>query len=113
MKKPFYHDAILATCQHKHLSVDEIFFSLKKEHPQIGIATVYRNIKTLTEQWKLIKVPVWNSWDRYEVACEDHAHIINAHGEIHDVTIPEDLLKQLHSLVEGKIEKLELNFYVS
>ncbi len=41
-------DAMLAH-QDKHLTVEELYQIVKTEHPEIGLATVYRNIQLLNE----------------------------------------------------------------
>lgn len=113
MKKHYYHEAIISLCTHKHLTTDEIFFSLKKKFPQIGIATVYRNVKSLTEIGKLTKVTVEGKNDCYEANHGNHGHIVDTStGTIQDIDIPQEILDKLSHLANRPVEKLELTLYV-
>ena len=46
----------------------------KHRIPDLGIATVYRNIKTFVEHGALLAVPVPGEPDRYEIAGKKHHH---------------------------------------
>lgn len=56
MRTPVYHEAIVATCDCKHLTVDEVFLVLKEIYPKIGYSTVYRNVEELVVLGKLRKI---------------------------------------------------------
>ena len=47
-----------AVCELKrHLTADEVYEFVKKDHPSIGKGTVYRNLAILTEEGAIRKVP--------------------------------------------------------
>ncbi len=56
------------------LSPQEVLASAKTDRPGLGIATVYRNIKALTQRGWLRSVGLPGSPDRYEVAGKEHHH---------------------------------------
>lgn len=56
------------------LSPQEILESSQSELPQLGIATVYRNVKALVEEGWLQTVEIPGEGLRYEVAGKEHHH---------------------------------------
>ena len=98
-------DAMLAH-QDKHLTVEELYQIVKTEHPEIGLATVYRNIQLLNELKIVEKLNLDDGYIRYELANEDEVHrhrhlICDQCGKVIEVT--EDLM--------GSIEKSFLESY--
>ena len=59
----------------KHLSCDEIYERISKNHPNIGIATVYRNIQLFEELNIVSKLTLDDGIGRYELSNLDgHSH---------------------------------------
>jgi Fur family ferric uptake transcriptional regulator len=56
------------------LTPQEALHDAKSHAPGIGIATVYRNLKALTENGYLVPVDVPGEPPRYEVAGKGHHH---------------------------------------
>jgi Fur family ferric uptake transcriptional regulator len=56
------------------LSPQEVLVQTQKNLPQIGIATVYRNIKAFVDSGTVRIVPIPGEPDRYEVAGKKHHH---------------------------------------
>lgn len=56
------------------LSPQEVLDATKIRMPDIGIATVYRNIKSFVEAGTLKTVPVPGQPDRYELGGKKHHH---------------------------------------
>lgn len=56
------------------LGPEEVHARALEEVPQLGIATVYRNINRLLEEGWLRAVKLPGAPDRYEVAGKDHHH---------------------------------------
>lgn len=60
----------------KHITAQELFENIKPQHPEIGFATVYRFLRTLTDHKVLSEVRVQGLPARYELANrEHHEHI--------------------------------------
>ncbi|MDK2808985.1 MAG: Fur family transcriptional regulator, ferric uptake regulator [Clostridiales bacterium] len=70
--------------EHKgaHLSVEEIYEMVKKESPEIGLATVYRTVQLLSELEIIDKVNLDEGYVRYEIGMlggeksHHHHHLI-------------------------------------
>lgn len=56
------------------LSPDEVLERGQEHVPGLGIATVYRNVKLLTEEGFLTEVDLPGSGARYELASRPHHH---------------------------------------
>ena len=70
-----------------HPSADWIFEKVKETNPNIGIATVYRNLKTLLEQKEIFKIDVGDGVDHYDAQVDvihDHTYCTNC-GAIGDI----------------------------
>lgn len=70
-----------------HPSADWIFEKMKEINPNIGIATVYRNLKTLLAQKEIIKVDVGDGLDHYDAQTDirhDHTYCTSC-GAIGDI----------------------------
>lgn len=81
-------DLVLKAVQElkRHLTADEVYEFIKKEHPTIGRGTVYRNLKILVEEGAIRKVEVPDSSDRFDFTLKDHYHVKCVKcGDIFDV----------------------------
>lgn len=66
-------DSFLST--HQHLTTEDLYLRLKKSHPNIGFATVYRTLKLFAESGIAQEIQFSDGQTRYE-----HLH----DGEHHD-----------------------------
>ena len=87
----------------KHLTVDELYALLKKKNENIGIATVYRNLKLLEADGNVEKVHMFDGAPCYKILeknCEhSHHHLIcKSCNEIID--FEEDLLEAVEKIIE-------------
>ena len=82
-----------------HLTADAIYEMLKKDHPNLSLGTVYRNLSQLAEHDMIKKVSIPGYPDRFDGTLEDHFHFICLEcGEVKDLFIPE--LYGIDSVVE-------------
>lgn len=73
-----------------HPTPEQIFDDLRQEHPELGIATVYRNLKTLYAQGLIRKLNVGETADRYDADISNHYHFLcECCGEVSDIYEPE------------------------
>lgn len=59
---------------HRPLSPAEVLNAAQTEVPSMGIATVYRTIKTLVDEGEIMSIDVPGESPRYEVAHLGHHH---------------------------------------
>ncbi len=89
----------------KHLSTEEIYLAIKKDIPDIGLATVYRTMLILEEIDILHKHTFDDGKYRYEInhADEDHRHHhLTCRGCSKVIEVEEDLLDDLEDKIEKK-----------
>ena len=82
-----------------HLTADEVYESIKKDHPRIEKGTVYRNLGILAEEGAIRKVEIPNGPDRFDFTLKKHYHVRCMEcGEVFDVDMDEipDLSKKIH-----------------
>ena len=89
-----------AVCDLKrHLTADEVYEFVKRDHPSIGKGTVYRNLAILTEEGAIRKVEVPDGSDRFDFTLNNHYHVSCVKcGEVFDGDMDEipDLQKKIH-----------------
>ena len=89
-----------AVCELKrHLTADEVYEFVKRDHPSIGKGTVNRNLAILTEEGAIRKVEVPDGSDRFDFTLKNHYHVRCVKcGEVFDVDMDEipDLQKKIH-----------------
>lgn len=72
-----------------HLTADEVYRYVKEINPQIGRATVFRNLKFLAEQGEIGYVPVTDGADRYDFQKHNHYHFkCNQCHRVFDTNVP-------------------------
>lgn len=87
----------------EHMTAEEIFLELKKEAPNVVLATVYNNLNSLYREGRIRKLSVEGSPDRYD-KIRKHDHLVCRRcGILADKNF-EDLTKDLEKqLGEGII----------
>jgi Fur family ferric uptake transcriptional regulator len=80
------------------LSPQEIFAIAQQEVPGLGIATVYRTLKSLMEEGRIVPVDLPGQPPRWEVTPENHHHhfLCNTCDKLYEIyACPEDLRRLL------------------
>lgn len=86
-----------------HPTADTLFIDLKKQMPEIGIATVYRNLAELCEEGQIIKIKSKIGPDRFDGNTMPHIHFeCNNCGNVFDIFLYEKQIKEL----DNEIQKL-------
>jgi Fur family peroxide stress response transcriptional regulator len=71
-----------------HPTADEIYLYLKKDHPRLSLATVYRNLNIYTEAGKIRKVSIPGDSDRFDFNLSYHEHFYCEHcKKVYDVQL--------------------------
>ena len=91
----------------EHPTAEQIYLSMKQDHPHIVLATVYNNLKTLCEHKRIRRLQIPGSPDRYD-RMERHDHLVCTRcGAIADVTFT-DLTQQLEGFLGTAIDSYDL-----
>jgi Fur family ferric uptake transcriptional regulator len=110
----------------KHLSAEEIFLSVHRNYPGIGLATVYRTLDLLTQMGLVFRFDFGDGRSRYELASEatkeHHHHMVCTRcGQIIDysdfmkkeIKFIKELEVELSKKHKFKISTHQIHFYGS
>lgn len=94
---------VLLENEQDHLSAEDVFMLVKQKHPEIGIATVYRNLELFAELHIVAKMNFGDGVVRFDLRSDDHEHmhhhlICSACGALKE--IKEDWLAELEERIE-------------
>lgn len=97
-----------------HPSAEEVYETVRKRLPRIGLGTVYRNLETLSELGEITKLEFGGTIKRFDGNTEKHYHIrCSVCDRVEDA--PMALLKNIESALaeqtEYKIIGHRLEFY--
>ena len=90
----------------KHMTAEEIYDYVRKEYPDIGLATVYRTIQLLSELSLIDKLNLDDGYVRYEIGAKNHENSSHHHhhliclecGNIY--AFQDDLLENLENRIQ-------------
>lgn len=57
-----------------HVTAEEVYAWIIREHPSVGKGTVYRNLHILAEEGEIRKVEIPGGPDRYDFTVKEHYH---------------------------------------
>lgn len=86
-------------CLRSHATAEEVYDQIRREHPSIGKATVYRNLNYLAEEGRIMRVQMPGAPDHFDHICDPHYHVrCEKCGRLFDVDM--DLLTGLTDRVK-------------
>jgi Fe2+/Zn2+ uptake regulation proteins len=97
-----------------HPTAEDVYEYVSRTHLNISRATVYRNLKQLVNQKRLVQISFADAPAHFDTTLEPHYHMQCLHcGAIADVELPlqHSLLHQAEAQKDYKITAYELNFY--
>jgi Fur family ferric uptake transcriptional regulator/Fur family peroxide stress response transcriptional regulator len=98
-----------------HMSVDDIYAEVVKTHPSLSLATVYKNIILMVENGVLVEVPIDGKKSKYELAKEDHIHLVCTEcGDVEDKDCIDITNQAIHSLTDKEqfnLSTRQINLY--
>ncbi len=102
-REQIYH-CVRARCDHP--TAEMIYQELKPNSPGLSLGTVYRNLKLLTEEGRLHRLPF--AVDRYEANTTPHGHMeCLSCGQVVDLEVDAHRLRELFAS-SGARESMEL-----
>jgi Fe2+ or Zn2+ uptake regulation protein len=107
-----YADSILKIINttDSHMTAEQVFFTLKQDHPSVVLATVYNNLNSLYEQGKIRKISIEGCADRFDKNTR-HDHLVcRKCGRLHDVYLADitaELEQQMGFSIDGYDLKIQ------
>ena len=109
-------NAILACLQGttSHPSAEMVHQMLQKEHPDISLATVYRNLARFKSQGLVSSVATVHGVERFDVMTHPHVHFIccscDAVMDLPRMEIPESLTMEAEEISGCHVQDCRLTF---
>ena len=107
-------NAILACLRQSeaHPSAEDIYHSLQKEHSDISLASVYRNLKLFKDEGLVVSLGSVNGVERLDGRVEPHVHFIctscGAVMDVPDVEVPESVSCAAKASLGCRVENTRL-----
>ena len=109
-------DAIL-TCLRAtdtHPSAEDVHRMLQAEHPDISLATVYRNLALFKQQGTIQSLGTVNGIERFDANTEPHVHFVctgcDAVMDLPEISVPFHLGAPAESSTGCRIQGCQLTF---
>ena len=97
-----------------HPSADMVHAMLQAEHPDISLATVYRNLALFKQQGLIQSVATVNGIERFDANVEPHVHFIctncTAVIDLPQVQVPQQLSEIVENATGGAVMECNLTF---
>ena len=93
IRKSKQKEAILRVLKRttSHVTADWVYEQVREEIPNISLGTVYRNLKSLRQEGKILELDLSNHQSRFEANARNHHHFrCEQCGRIFDVDEPVD-----------------------
>ena len=109
-------NAILACLQRttSHPSAEMVYEMLQKEHPDISLATVYRNLARFKSQGLVCSVATVRGVERFDAMTHPHVHFIcsscDAVIDLPQMEIPESLSAEAEASSGCRVQNCRLTF---
>ena len=109
-------NAILACLQGttSHPSAEMVYEMLQKEHPDISLATVYRNLARFKSQGLVCSVATVRGVERFDAMTHPHVHFIcsscDAVIDLPQMEIPESLGAEAEASSGCRVQACRLTF---
>ena len=99
---------------HTHPSAEMLHQMLQAEHPDISLATVYRNLALFKNQGIIQSLGTVGGIERFDANTEPHVHFICTRcGSVTDlpqITVPQQLQSTVESTTGGRVAECQLSF---
>ena len=99
---------------HAHPSAEALFQMLQKEHPDISLATVYRNLTLFKQQGLIQSLGTVNGIERFDGNTQPHVHFICGSCEsvldLPELDPPESLCSAAAKATGGEVSGCQLIF---
>ena len=82
----------------RHVTAEEVYKEIIKDHPSVGMGTVYRNLNILSEEGEIRKIEIPNGSDRFDFTLKEHYHVLCVKcGGVEDVELdaPSNLIDRI------------------
>ena len=115
--KQYAKRSAILTClrnTHTHPSAESLHQLLQKEHPDISLATVYRNLALFKSQGLIQSLGTVGGIERFDANTMPHVHFIctscDAVIDLPQMEVPEQLKGMVQQQCGGLVSECQLSF---
>ena len=91
-----------------HPTAEMLYSDLKNQMPEIGIATIYRNLSDLCEMGEIVKLKSKIGPDRFDGNKEEHIHFeCNECHDIEDIFVHDNQTKKIDNEIKRLSENID------
>ena len=99
---------------HLHPSAETLHEMLQPEHPDISLATVYRNLALFKQQGLIQSLGTVGGIERFDGNVEPHVHFVckecQAVIDLPQIAVPEQLRSTVETATGGTVGECQLSF---
>lgn len=101
-------------CTRSHPSAEALHQLLRKDHPDISLATVYRNLSLFKSQGLIQSLGTVDGIERFDANTEPHVHFVcGSCSQVQDLPQldpPQSLIRAAEDATGGKVDACQLIF---
>lgn len=98
-----------------HPSAEMVHDMLQEEHPDISLATVYRNLSRFKDQGVIQSLGTVNGIERFDANTAPHVHFVCNHCsavmDLHQMDAPQQLCSEAAQHIGGRVDSCQLMFF--
>ena len=98
----------------RHPSADMVYSMLQEEHPDISMATVYRNLSRFRSQGVIQCVASVRGTERFDANTDPHVHFICSNCDevidLHQIQVPQELTASVETTSGCRPDGCQLTF---
>ena len=98
----------------EHPSAEMVHEMLQREHPDISLATVYRNLAWFKAQGMIQSVATVRGIERFDANTDSHVHFIcsdcDAVLDLHQIEVPQELNSSVEKSSGCQVQGCQLTF---
>ena len=98
-----------------HPSAEMVHEMLQTDHPDISLATIYRNLSRFKEQGLIQSLGTVNGIERFDANTASHVHFICSQCgcvlDLHQMDAPQRLCQEAAQYVGGLVDSCQLMFF--
>lgn len=89
----------------EHPTADTVYEHIRREHPNISLGTVYRNLNLLADQGIITKITTPGGGVRFDMQKEFHYHVLcEACGRVDDILLDADMTTAINTAAAGRYD---------
>ncbi len=96
-----------------HIDIDTLYTYVKKQFPNISLATLYKNINAMLEKTILKEVKITGIKTKYELSKAQHVHTIcNNCGKVEDIFLDTHIISnKIENKTNFQVSNYDMNFF--